>query len=100
MSVQLLLWKEVGGNWDGDNIIKSMRSGRNSKTTNSKKSRKVNACDRPKNKLGQVERIDGIWLPAEKINMVVCAKQRRRNEDRKHNGIRVIQFKRILEQQH
>ena len=89
--------KKTGGNRDGDNIVKSMRSGCDSKTAEGEKNGKVNACDRPKNKLSQIERIDGIELPTEKINMMVCTEQGRGNEDWKHDGICMGQLKRILE---
>jgi hypothetical protein len=69
-----------------------MRSGRNSKTANGEKSRKVNTCHRPKNKLRHIERIDRIESPTEKVYVVVRAKQGRRNKNREHNRIRVSEL--------
>ena len=51
MFVIILRWKEASGNRDSDNIVESMRSGRNSKAANSEKSCEINACDRPEKKL-------------------------------------------------
>ena len=88
----ILRWKKTSGNRDRNNIVKGMRSGRNAKTANSEKSREVNTGYRPKNKLCHIEWIDRVEPPTEEVNMVVRAKQGRRNEDRKHNGIGVCEL--------
>ena len=74
MLVLFLLMKEVGGDRDGNNIVKSMCSGGDSKTPKGEQGGKINPCNRSENKLRYVKWIDGIGLTAEKINMVVGAK--------------------------
>ena len=83
-----------------NNIVKGMSSGSNSKTTNCKKDCKINPCDCSKSKLRKIKRIYSIRLPTEKIYMVVRAKQRCRNENRKYNRITMVQSKNILKKQH
>ena len=89
MSVSFLLMKKLCSDRDGYNIVKGMCSGCNSKTPKGEQSRKINTCDGPENKLRYIKRIDGIGLTAEKVNMVVRAKQSRGNKDREHDGIRL-----------
>ena len=72
-----LLWEKPGGNRDGNNIVKGVSSGGNSEASNRKKNCKINSCHCSKSEPCQIKGVCGVWLPAEKIYMVVCAKQRR-----------------------
>jgi len=82
MAVVFCLRKEASGNGDGDNVVESVGSSRNAKTTNGEKSGKINACNRPEGELRHIERVGGIGLSTEEIDMVMGAKQGRRDKDR------------------
>ncbi len=74
-------------NNSGNDIVKGVSSGCNTEAANCKQNRKVYSCYRSKCELYRIKRVIGIWLSAEQIYMMMCAEQRRRNEDRKYDRI-------------
>ena len=89
--MKFLLLKKASGDGNRDNIIESVGSGGDSEAANREKKGEINPGDGAESEPCPVEGIDGVQPAGEEIYVMMRAEKRRRDENRQHDGILMVQ---------